>query len=601
MAFDKTNKPCELPILKDKVIYISSSDSNIKMEQSYVISASYNGILRLSPNSYNTINEVNPVELTAAQDQSMSTAYSDAIVFDNSALALPETTQQSDMKTNADIRYRMIIGSDSDGYLVGFRLSDQDAEFDNLGVIGITKTGKLTIYSDADSTYPQALTIGKTIMPSLHNEATNDRAKIKEILEKYNVNDEYPKLPEQWDEIEIDITGKGDKSYLLSAHPDSDGNRVFEYTRSQQFIRNIIMETLLDVQSVPTGSVHWLPVTYEQYCTLVQDNNFFPNKFYKVINNNEIDESMPNDPIIRDYLLCDGRKYKTSQFPELAKILWKEKITYWDEQGVKKTSENGTPDIAAGEDAASIPNYFRVPDLRHKFISYSTADSVLNPLNEEPQNISKLISDNNKTGTYTPDNAPRSPSGQSGSNHFHFLAYGTYNEYNTYARKNSKGYLTPVVANDLYKFEGWDYNTLKTKITDSTFNPRVWYLSTTATAQSDIDGIYGYQYGFSRSGDRRRTQSTHDVITAAAWASAPKGGISNFKKEPTLGLTSKPITTYVIPSETDTNAETYTISKYETFEQYNDLEKNIQKTSLSTRYGHENAPKFYAMLPLIKI
>ena len=590
MAFDKTNKPCELPILKDKVIYISSSDSNIKMEQSYVISASYNGILRLSPNSYNTINEVNPVELTAAQDQSMTTAYSDAIVFDNSALALPETTQQSDMKTNADIRYRMIIGSDSDGYLVGFRLSDQDAEFDNLGVIGITKTGKLTIYSDADSTYPQALTIGKTIMPSLHNEATNDRAKIMGILSEYS---EYSQLPEQWDEIEIDITGNGDKSYLLSAHPDSDGNRVFDYTRSQQFIRNIIMETLLSVQSVPTGSVHWLPVTYEQYCTLIKgnkdeddknDNHFYPNKFYRV-ENSQVDETRPTDPIIRDYLLCDGRKYKSDQFPELAKILWKEKITYWDGQGIKKTSENGTPDINAGEDAASIPNYFRVPDLRHKFISYATADSVLNPLNEEPQNVSKLISDNNKTGTYTPDNAPRS---QSGANHFHFLAYGTYNEYNTYTE----------VDNALYKFKGWDYNTLKNEITNESFNPRIWYLSTTATAQSAIDGIFGYQYGFSRSGDRRRSQSSHDVITAAAWASAPKGGISNFKKEPTLGLTSKSISTYIIPIN---NEDTYTITKYENFSYYNELEKNIEKSSLNTRYGHENAPKFYAMLPLIKI
>ena len=67
-------------------------------------------------------------------------------------------------------------------------------------------------------------------MPSLHNEATNDRAKIMGILSEYS---EYSQLPEQWDEIEIDITGNGDKSYLLSAHPDSDGNRVFDYTRSQ--------------------------------------------------------------------------------------------------------------------------------------------------------------------------------------------------------------------------------------------------------------------------------------------------------------------------------------------------------------------------------
>ena len=135
MAFSKTNKPCELPIYKDKVMYISSSDSNIKMEQSYVISASFNGILRLSPNSYNTIYEVNPIELSAEQDSSISASYSDAIVFDDSAIVGGATEEQGVLKTNADIRYRMIIGSDSDGYLVGFRLSDEDVEFDNLGVI----------------------------------------------------------------------------------------------------------------------------------------------------------------------------------------------------------------------------------------------------------------------------------------------------------------------------------------------------------------------------------------------------------------------------------------------------------------------------------
>ena len=61
-------------------------DSAYKMEQSYVISASYKGILRLSPNNYNTIYENNPVELTVAEDQALSFSYSDAIVFDKEAI-----------------------------------------------------------------------------------------------------------------------------------------------------------------------------------------------------------------------------------------------------------------------------------------------------------------------------------------------------------------------------------------------------------------------------------------------------------------------------------------------------------------------------------
>jgi hypothetical protein len=35
------------------------------------------------------------------------------------------------------------------------------------------------------------------------------------------------------------------------------------------------------------------------------------------------------DPLIRDFLLCDGRKYLTKDFPELAKTLWGEKVTVW--------------------------------------------------------------------------------------------------------------------------------------------------------------------------------------------------------------------------------------------------------------------------------
>jgi hypothetical protein len=68
MSYLVTEKACELPVFRDKVMYISSADSSYKIEQSYVISASFNGILRMSPNSYNTIYENNPVELSNVQD-----------------------------------------------------------------------------------------------------------------------------------------------------------------------------------------------------------------------------------------------------------------------------------------------------------------------------------------------------------------------------------------------------------------------------------------------------------------------------------------------------------------------------------------------------
>lgn len=199
-------KPVRLPVFKDKVMYISPNKNKNKLEQSYVISASFKGILRLSPNNYNTIYENNPVELTAAQDESMSSSYSDAIVFDNDAL--------SSTKTNADITQRMIIGSDSDGYLVDFRLSSMDVEFDNLGVIGITKTNDLTIYSDARASEKEAFILGNTVMPSLANKLQSSRADLLKVLNP-NYPDEITDYPENYDEIQIDIKGEGDKSYLL--------------------------------------------------------------------------------------------------------------------------------------------------------------------------------------------------------------------------------------------------------------------------------------------------------------------------------------------------------------------------------------------------
>lgn len=130
----------------------------------------------------------------------------------------------------------------------------------------------------------------------------------------------------------------------------------------------------------------------------------------------------------------------------------------------------------------------------------------------------------------------------------------------------------------------------------------MWYLWNNPTNHSSTDGIGGYAYGFGGSGDRRRSQSSHDIITAWAFSSAPGGGYTNFKPSPSIGLTSKSQMIYQIP---ESNDETYKITKYESMDDYVPLEEGIsQATSnkdMKHRYGHENAPKFYAFLPLIKI
>jgi hypothetical protein len=104
-----------LPRFKDKVMYISSKESKHKIEQSYVISSSFKGILRLSPNNTNTTYEQNDIQLSIEDDLGQAN-YSDAIKFKDEALSATQS--------EAAIDKRMIIASDSDGYVVNFRFSE---------------------------------------------------------------------------------------------------------------------------------------------------------------------------------------------------------------------------------------------------------------------------------------------------------------------------------------------------------------------------------------------------------------------------------------------------------------------------------------------
>ena len=593
-------------------MYINQSESSIKAAQSYVISASFKGILRLSPNNYNTIYENNPVQLTVEQDNSISTSYTDAIVLDDNAI--PSDPKEDEFGNRylatPDIRYRMIIGSDSDGYLVPFRVSDEDLEFDKLGVIGIAETGKLTIYSTCNEAEKYAFKLGNTIMPSLPNKLPSSRGIIRELIGDYKSTDvgrqdarlSGKSYPEDFDEVQIKITENGDKSYVLIGAPDKDGNRVFSYKRTQQFIRDSIMEAMLSIQSVPTGSIHWLPVTFEQYKHLVNTNKCYPNRYFGKTFTGDDDDNVITDPIIRDYLLCDGRKYNTYEFPELAKILYGEKITFWDSDGVMREHINGKwneLDRKSKEEMKEAPSYFRVPDLRNKFISYVAATGSNDPLDGQPVQVQNYKNaGNNLTGTYTPDNSPRNPSGNNDDEkHFHFLAYASYTAYN----------VTGENDRSMYGFKPYDFNE---NLGDNGTDMRVWYLSNTAgdTYEEGTPGAFGY--GFGACGDRRRMPSDKSCILAHAYASVPNGGHDKHKISPTYGKTSPSKIIYTVPEQIET---TYKITRYETYEEYNQLESGIQialyindKESTATpqidsRHGHENAPKHYTFLPLIKI
>lgn len=452
MSYTNSQEIVKLPVYKEKVMFISQNQSDYKIEQSYVISASYNGILRLSPNNYNTITETNPVELSPVDENSISYSYSDAIVFDDKALSSSNTDGNGSMlakKMDADITKRMIIGSDSDGYLVNFRMSDMAVEFDKLGVIGITKTNKLTIYSDDTLTKSNCFTLGNTLMPSITS-TTCDTAK-NTNLNTTTGADGKPTTDyhyEDYDEIEVKITDEGDNSYILGGIIGENDKREFEFKHSQEYIREVIMEALLSIKSVPTGSIHWFPITYEQYVKMTDndDDCQYPNKF-------DTERGKYTDPLIRDYLLCDGRKYKTSEFPELAKILYNETVTYWDFEGNLKSEKNGEQKAKTndkGEKEIEIPDYFRVPDMRTKFISYCYTKGTNNALTSDQLNNDNefITAPWNKAGVYTPDNSPKKSNGEINAPHFHFTAYGTYTPYNM---------KTVMYDNQVYNFENQKY------------------------------------------------------------------------------------------------------------------------------------------------
>jgi hypothetical protein len=73
----------ELPKFKDKVMYMTGSNSDTRLEKSYQISASFKGIVRLSPNNHTIYSEKSTHQLSQADEKAEGLIYSDAIKFEN--------------------------------------------------------------------------------------------------------------------------------------------------------------------------------------------------------------------------------------------------------------------------------------------------------------------------------------------------------------------------------------------------------------------------------------------------------------------------------------------------------------------------------------
>lgn len=522
----------KLPKFIDKIIYTNN--------QSYPISSSFRGILRLSPNDTESFKQRQLIQLTDQEDGTGAANYADNIDFDGD--------EPDGSFTDCDLDKTMILCTDSEGYAVGFRLSASNPEFDNLGIIGITESKTIQLYTTNEDSF----TINGQIMPMKAQKKTG-------------------------------------KSFLVMK------NNKWEYEYPDKFIKDTIIEILRSFETIPTGSIHWCPVTINQYKELCGKYNYNHNK-------------TESDPLVRDFLVCDGRKYLCSDFPELAKILKGEKVSTHTE-GKHDIKDDDGKIISSTKfyypssrdnsyEQKNQKHYFHVPDLRHMFISSVIAKGIHGT--SDNAGSGDILSPD--SGNYTPDcNAEGITIDK--NQHRHFTAYGTwqvrgYSDYyqtypDVYPNTKIKYDTTPETFSDTFVYNPTTpvidpssyYDTTKGKIksiqplTNNQIigimplhnHPYAYYTTQGGTASGGMIG-FGQRIGE----NNRREHSGANSVSAAYFLSRPNYSKPNFNVK------------YVGRSSYDIDC-------------FEDSSNNSGTDYESLSAGHENKSVFYAMLPLIKI
>lgn len=561
-----------LPKFKEKVMFISSSNVTEDGNESYTVSSSFKGILRLSPNNQKTVDENSGIQLSIV-DQGSSN-YSDAITF--------EDNSTGGIFTQASIEERFLITSDSDGYSVNVRFSDRDIEFDNLGVIGITQAKKMYIFTNSTGnatssneeivendniTSDNVLMLNGANMPSRPN-TKEESVSNKNTSNSANTNSQVTDI-EAW-ENSNDI-------FVLN-YKDS----AWKYDTITNIIKDVVLETLLDFETIPTGSVHWFPVTIDQYKSLID-------KGHKCNNQD-------SDPLIRDFLLCDGRRYYTADFPELARVLKGESITFHKygvcPNGESKESilyiDNEKKETSIKEDKISeeviIKQAFRVPDLRHLFITSTT--------------------ENNPTGSYTPDCGIVINKTPENNNHRHFTAYGAWSilNFKPYSKWSIYGWRGQSDWIDYKKYPtsnfkypngiGGSYQIFRKdfiKSEDKVFG--VMALHNHPYRHFGTDGSTGSYIGFGE----RASRTLHKMHVGAEAIPCTMFLARTPEDKPSLNQK------YVGKSSKNVFC-TKQVNSFEDIGIKSTMMNGDDHNPLNTElYGNENTGKYYTMLPLIKI
>lgn len=353
------NGKLTIPKFKDKTVYWSSD----KTEASYPVSASYKGILRLSPNDDASLAEAQLEDIIGSEVEE-GNYFIDPI--------------------DEFMQRQFIRLSTSDGYLLDMRLTPFCVEFDNLYVRGPIKTDILRVYTKDDTTFDID---GLTYLPDTANKSIAALVAADGGI----LNDVTPS-DEQY------------QPYILVSHKTEE--RKFEYQQFNSLVENAIMEVLMDVCSLPTGSIHFAPISVKAYNALLMKGK--PNKFY-CDDKDAKGNLVPNPPIVRDFLVCDGSLYNNSDFPELAKILEGETISYWQYDTAQRMMV-----LKKHRNDYTTSKTFRVPDLRHSFLRSLYPD------------IRYADAPWNQTGSWMVDVRPKLSETKNSDQHVHFITSGHY-------------------------------------------------------------------------------------------------------------------------------------------------------------------------------
>lgn len=295
----------EIPVFKERrMTGIGVSG----MEESYFISDSYAGILRLSPNSSSTLLDLN-----------------DTINVTNE---IEDYFYCNDDVTSA-LEKQFVTVSTSDGILLDMSIRNDAVQFNNLYVLGALKAPSMVVYQTANNVF----NINGINMPNSH---LTDSSYIENVPRDWTYSDNL------------------DDYYILVNMAADGAPTNFQFIAFNNLLEEFTANMSSDINLLPTGSIHWIPMSITEYEALSKNKSRTYNS-----------DSLGTNTLARNFLICDGSYYKNEDYPELANILNNEQTTYRNvENGVAKTN------------ADINENTFRIPDLRSMFVTYSIPKEI---------------------------------------------------------------------------------------------------------------------------------------------------------------------------------------------------------------------------------